>query len=183
MIAMIASLVSMFVNKSMESLKPAADPYMTAAATAYHVFAMVQRAIPMAAMLGVRLAALGARAALGSGSPAALRHYVAMEVCSRHASWTRTCLCKKRRIDWGQDYLAALPALTCLRHSYANTGLLYGFPVRANPWQCFTQKLECESAACLGAVILWRGGQRGAPAGAPGCGAAGGAARAVRTRP
>lgn len=34
----------------------------------------------MAALLGVRLAALGARAALGSGSPVALRHYVAMEV-------------------------------------------------------------------------------------------------------
>ena len=43
-------------------------------------FAVVQRAIPMAALLGVRLAALGARAALGSGSPAALRHYAAMEV-------------------------------------------------------------------------------------------------------
>jgi len=38
-----------------------------------------QRAVPMAALLGVRLAALGARAALRSGSPAALRHYAAME--------------------------------------------------------------------------------------------------------
>lgn len=34
-----------------------------------------QRAVPMAALLGVRVAALAARAALGSGSPAALRHY------------------------------------------------------------------------------------------------------------
>lgn len=36
----------------------------------------------MAALLGVRLAALGVRTALGSGSPAALRHYVAMEACT-----------------------------------------------------------------------------------------------------
>ena len=44
-----------------------------------------QRAVPMAALLGVRLAALAARAALGSGSPAALRHYAAMEVSRAHS--------------------------------------------------------------------------------------------------
>lgn len=40
----------------------------------------------MAALLGVRVAALAARAALGSGSPAALRHYAAMEVRPRKLS-------------------------------------------------------------------------------------------------
>jgi len=48
-----------------------------------------QRAVPMAALLGVRLAALGARAALRSGSPAALRHYAAMEA---RGAWGQTCV-------------------------------------------------------------------------------------------
>ncbi|KAK9821303.1 hypothetical protein WJX81_005376 [Elliptochloris bilobata] len=59
--------------------------YLAAAAcvaAGLHGRSALQRAVPMAALLGVRLAALCARAALGSGSSTALRHYVAMEALS-----------------------------------------------------------------------------------------------------